>query len=58
VLQAVTLGTVIGVDAFAPTLVWLAELMFRVALLITLFSGGDYIRRAKRMLDESLAAAA
>ena len=58
VLQAVTLGTVIGVDAFAPTLGWLAELMFRVALLITLFSGGDYIRRAKRMLDESLAAAA
>ncbi|HEY6843795.1 MAG TPA: CDP-alcohol phosphatidyltransferase family protein [Thermoanaerobaculia bacterium] len=58
VLQAVTLGTVIGVDAFAPSLGWLAELMFRVALLITLFSGADYIRRAKRMLEQSLAASA
>jgi cardiolipin synthase (CMP-forming) len=55
VLQAVTLGAVIAVNAFAP-LRWLAELMFRVALLITLFSGGDYIRRAKRMLLESAAA--
>ena len=56
VLQAVTLGIVIGVNAFAPPLVWLAEVMFRVALLITLFSGADYIRRAKRMLLESAAA--
>jgi cardiolipin synthase (CMP-forming) len=56
VLQAVTLGTVIGVNAFVPSLVWLADLMFRIALLITLFSGGDYIRRAKRMLLESAAA--
>lgn len=56
VLQAVTLAIVIGVNAFAPALVWLAELMFRVALLITLYSGADYIRRAKRMLLESAAA--
>jgi len=53
VLQAFTLGTVIGVNAFVPSMVWLAELMFRLALLITLISGGDYIRRAKRMLLES-----
>jgi cardiolipin synthase len=53
VLQAGTLGIVIAVNAFAPALVWLAELMFRAALLITLISGGDYIRRAKRMLLES-----
>ena len=52
-LQACTLGTVIGVNAFAPGMVWLAELMFRLALLLTLISGGDYIRRAKRMLLES-----
>jgi cardiolipin synthase len=51
VLQAVTLAVVIGVNAFAPQFVWVAELMFRVALLITLISGGDYIRRARRMLD-------
>ena len=53
VLQAVTLGAVIGGNAFVPRLVSFAELMFRVALLATLFSGGDYIRRAKRMLLES-----
>lgn len=52
-VQAFTLGTLIGVNAFAPGLVWLAELMFRLALLLTLISGGDYIRRAKRMLLES-----
>lgn len=51
VLQAVTLAVVIGVNAFAPQFAWLAELMFRVALLITLISGGDYMRRARRMLD-------
>ena len=56
VLQAVTLGMVIGVNAFAPRLVWVAELMFRAALLITLISGGDYIRRARRMLSETAAA--
>ena len=55
-LQAVTLGAVIAVNAFAPGFVWFAELMFRIALLITLFSGTDYIRRAKRMLLESAAA--
>src|SRR5205814_4453091 len=38
VLQAVTLAVVIGVNAFAPQLVWIAEVMFRVALLITLIS--------------------
>lgn len=53
VLQAGTLGTVIAVDAFAPHLGWLAELLFRIALLITLFSAGDYLRRGKRMLLES-----
>ncbi len=56
VLQAVTLGTVIAVNAFLPQLLWLAEMLFRVALLMTLFSGGDYIRRAERMLLESAAA--
>lgn len=57
VLQAATLGTVIGVNAFAPSMVWLAEAMFRIALLITMISGADYIRRAKRMLDDNIAAA-
>ncbi|HEV2719940.1 MAG TPA: CDP-alcohol phosphatidyltransferase family protein [Thermoanaerobaculia bacterium] len=57
VLQAVTLGVVIGVNAFVPSLLWLAELMFRVALIITLYSGWDYMRRAKRMLSDAVAAA-
>jgi len=53
VLQAMTLAVVIGVNASIPQLFRLADVMFRIALLITLFSGGDYIRRAKRMLLES-----
>lgn len=56
VLQAVTLGTVIGVNAFAPRLLVLAHILFHIALLITLISGSDYIRRAKRMLDNEVAA--
>jgi cardiolipin synthase len=53
VLQAATMGTVIGVNAFVPQLLWLAELLFRVTLVTTLFSGWDYLRRAEKMLLES-----
>ncbi len=56
VLQAVTLGAVIGANALLPRLQWLAEVLFRIVLLITLFSSADYIRRGKRMLLESAAA--
>jgi len=56
VLQAVTLGAVIGANASLPRLQWLAELLFRIVLLMTLFSAADYIRRGKRMLLESAAA--
>jgi cardiolipin synthase (CMP-forming) len=58
VLQAGTLGTVIGVNSFVPQLVWLAEVLFRVALIATLYSGWDYLRRAERMLHQELAARA
>jgi len=58
VLQAATLGTTIGVNAFVPSLLWLAELMFRIALIATLYSAWDYLRRGKRMLEEGFAAAA
>jgi cardiolipin synthase (CMP-forming) len=51
VVQAATLGTVIGVNAFVPQLLWLAELLFGIAVVMTLFSGWDYMRRAERMLD-------
>lgn len=54
VLQAGTLGTVIGVNSFVPQLLWLAELLFRVALVVTLYSGWDYLRRAERMLHHDI----
>ena len=57
VLQASTLGAVIGVNALIPHLTTLAEILFRVALLMTLFSAADYLRRGKRMLIDSAAAA-
>ena len=55
VVQAVTLGTAIGVNAFVPQLLWLAELFFKVTVVITLYSGWDYMRRAERMLDPATA---
>ncbi len=58
VLQAVTLGTVICVNAFGPRLVGLAQLLFRLALLMTLYSAWDYLRRGERMLYEGRAARA
>ena len=54
VLQAFTLATAIAVNGLTPSLRWLAEFLFRAALLITLFSAADYIRRAERMLHEKL----
>ena len=58
VLQAIALGVVIGVNAFVPSLLWFAKLMFGIALIATLVSGWDYMRRAKRMLVDAFAAAA
>jgi cardiolipin synthase len=55
VIQAFTLGTTIGVNAFVPQLLWLAELSFKLAVVVTLFSGWDYMRRAERMLDPATA---
>ena len=52
-----TVGAVIGVNALIPHLTMLAEILFRVALLMTLFSAADYLRRGKRMLIDSAAAA-
>ena len=51
VTQAVTLAATIAVNAFMPRQVWLAEVLFRIALVITLFSSWDYLRRAERLLD-------
>ena len=50
VTQAVTLAAVIAANAFAPGLLLFAEVLFRVSLVLTLFSGWDYLRRAEQML--------
>ena len=52
VLQAVTLAAVIAVNGFLPQLKGLAELLFRVSMVITLYSGWDYLRRGDKLLDE------
>jgi cardiolipin synthase (CMP-forming) len=52
VLQAVTLAATIAVNAFLPALATMVEVLFRVSLVVTLYSGWDYMRRASRLLDE------
>jgi cardiolipin synthase len=56
VLQAATLGAAIAVNAFAPQLLLLARVLFHAVLVVTLYSGFDYMRRGERLLDEGLAA--
>ena len=50
-LQAVTLGFAIGVNSFVPGLEPVAELLYRAALLVTLYSSWDYLRRGRLLLD-------
>jgi cardiolipin synthase len=50
VLQAVTLAAVIAVNGFLPGLLGFAHLLFRLSLLMTLFSGWDYMRRASKIV--------
>jgi cardiolipin synthase len=52
VIQAVTLGVVIAVNSFAPTFGWLAEILYRLAVVATLYAGWGYMRRARLMLDD------
>lgn len=53
VLQAVTLAAAIGGNAFSPLLAQLATLLFRVSLVVTLYSGWDYMRRAARVVADA-----
>lgn len=55
VLQAVTLGATIAANAGLPWLRSLAEVLFRVSLVMTLYSGWGYLRRAALLLEERLA---
>lgn len=50
VIQAVTLGTAIAANAFGPALLPFLEILFRIAVLATLYSACDYLRKGKGML--------
>ena len=52
VLQAITLAVVVAVNAFLPRLAWAVEVLFRISLLLTLYSGWGYLRRAAVLLQE------
>jgi cardiolipin synthase (CMP-forming) len=52
VVQAVTLAATVAVNAFLPQLRLFAELLFRVSLVMTLFSGWGYMRRASLLLRD------
>ena len=58
VLQAFTLGTLIAVNAFLPVLRQFVEVLFRLSLLMTLFSGWHYMRRGSLMLRDDVSAQA
>ncbi|HEU4888623.1 MAG TPA: CDP-alcohol phosphatidyltransferase family protein, partial [Thermoanaerobaculia bacterium] len=52
VLQAITLAVVVAVNAFLPQLAWAVEVLFRLSLVVTLYSGWGYLRRAASLLQE------
>ena len=52
VLQAVTLIIVVAVNAFLPQLAGAVEVLFRISLLVTLYSGWGYLRRAALLIEE------
>jgi cardiolipin synthase (CMP-forming) len=52
VVQAVTLAATIAVNAFLPQLRLFTEVLFRLSLVMTLFSGWGYMRRASLMLRD------
>ena len=54
VTQAVTLAVMIATNSFLPGWLPFSRLLFRLALVITLFSAWDYLRRGGRLLEESL----
>jgi cardiolipin synthase (CMP-forming) len=54
--QAVTLACTIAANAFGAMFAQPAEILFRVALVVTLFSAWDYLRKGEKLLDDGLAA--
>ncbi len=57
-LQAVTLAAAIAVNGVLPGLHGFAQLLFRLSLFMTLFSGWDYLRRASKIVRDELPARA
>jgi len=55
VLQAVTLAATIAVNGFLPGLTTFVDALFRISLVVTLYSGWDYMQRARKNLDEASA---
>ncbi len=53
VLQAVTLAVTIAVNAFLPSWLPFAQLLFRLSLLMTLISGWHYLRRASFLVRDA-----
>ena len=51
VLQAVTLAATIAANAFLPSLLPFVQVLFRLALIVTLYSSWDYIRRGRQLLE-------
>jgi cardiolipin synthase (CMP-forming) len=49
-LQAITLAFVVAANGFLPGLAGATEVLFRVSLLVTLFSGWGYLRRAALLM--------
>ena len=52
-LQAITLVVVVAVNAFLPWLAAAVEVLFRISLLVTLYSGWGYLRRAALLLQSN-----
>lgn len=54
VLQAVTLAAMIAANGFLPGLERFVDGLFRASLLMTLFSGWHYLRRAAKIINAEL----
>jgi len=54
VLQAGTLAMALAINSFWPSLRPFCEVLFRVTLVVTLYSAWDYLRRGERLLDDGL----
>ena len=57
VLQAVTVSATIAANAFGGQFAALATILFKVALVVTLYSSFDYIRRADILIEKATAEA-